>query len=77
MHMMGYVIGLNDWSGSGSVMTTDWSGRWPTFHEVERNAIHMMYQHRNPGNAPPDRDPVFTASRRDKGIGVHQEGVGG
>ncbi len=59
-HMVGYAFGLQDWGESGAVMNPDWNRRGSSYHEVERNAIHMMYQHRNPGNLLPDRDPAFT-----------------
>ena len=73
MHMMGYAIGLSDWGEFNSVMNPSWKGRSPTFHELEKNAIHMMYQHRNPGNMLPDRDPGFTSSGRASGGGLHRE----
>lgn len=59
-HMVGYAFGLQEWGESGAVMNPDWNRRGSSYHEVERNAIHMMYQHRNPGNLLPDRDPAFT-----------------
>lgn len=59
-HMLGYAVGLQQWGQSGAAMNPDWSRRGSGYHEVERNALHMMYQHRNPGNLLPDRDPAFT-----------------
>jgi hypothetical protein len=73
MHMMGYAIGLSDWGQSNSVMYEGWRGRSATFHELERNAIHMMYQHRNAGNLIPDRDPNFTSSARGSRRELRQE----
>jgi hypothetical protein len=73
MHMMGYAIGLNDWDQANSVMNSSWRGRSATFHELERNAIHMMYQHRNPGNLLPDRDPGFASSAMGSGLEIRQE----
>jgi hypothetical protein len=76
MHMMGYAIGLDDWDQAAAVMKPSWRGRSATFHELERNAIHMMYQHRNAGNLLPDRDPGFTSSGRGMGIEVRRERPG-
>jgi len=76
MHMMGYAIGLSDWAQVKSVMRPSWRGRSPTFHELERNAIHMMYQHRNAGNVLPDRDPGFAGSGRGSGLEVRRERPG-
>jgi hypothetical protein len=76
MHMMGHAIGLSDWNQAGSVMNPSWRGRAPTFHELERNAVHMMYQHRNPGNLLPDRDPGFASSGRGSGLEIRQERPG-
>jgi hypothetical protein len=59
-HMLGYALGLQDWGQSGAAMNPDWRRRGSSYDEVERSAIHMMYQHRNPGNLLPDRDPAFT-----------------
>lgn len=73
MHMMGYAIGLCDWGQVRSVMNPDWSSRIPTFHELERNAVHMMYQHRAAGNVLPDRDPGFTSSTRSSGFASRRE----
>jgi hypothetical protein len=63
MHSMGHVIGLNDWPQLNAVMNE--SHPSTSFHEVERIAVHMMYQHRAAGNVFPDReaDPVASASR--------------
>ena len=58
-HMLGYAMGLADWAQSGAAMNPSWNQRGSSYHEVERNALHMMYQHRNPGNLLPDRDPAF------------------
>jgi len=76
MHMMGYAIGLSDWAGVNAVMNPNWDQRSPTFQEFERNAIHMMYQHRNPGNKLPDRDPTFTTSAGVRSFEVRQERAG-
>ncbi len=73
MHMMGYAIGLSDWAQSNAVMNPSWRGRSATFHELEQNAIHMMYQHRNPGNLLQDRDPAFPSSTRASGVEVRRE----
>ncbi len=59
-HMLGYAVGLQQWGQSGAAMNPEWSRRGSSYHDVERNALHMMYQHRNPGNLLPDRDPGFT-----------------
>ena len=73
-HMVGYAIGLWDWPQSGAVMHPDLNRRGSTYHEVERNAIHMMYQHRNAGNLLPDRDPAFTpaAGARTRDVRVEE-----
>jgi hypothetical protein len=73
MHMMGYAIGLDDWSQASAVMNPSWNQRSATFHELERNAIHMMYQHRIAGNVLPDRAPGFTGSASARGSAIHKE----
>lgn len=73
MHMMGYAIGLSDWGEPRSVMNPSWNGRAPTFHELERRAVHMMYQHRAAGNLLPDRDPAFTTSASGSGSASRRE----
>ncbi len=58
MQLLGFALGLDRWSITPSVM----SGRYSTLHWLERSAIHMMYLHREPGNAYPDRDERFVRS---------------
>ena len=60
MHSAGHMIGLNDWSKENAAMYPGYPATM--FIEFERNAIHMMYHHRKPGNLPTDRDPGALAS---------------
>lgn len=60
-HMMGLLIGLGRHYGGG-VLNHRYRDRHDAFSGFEREAIHMMYQHRRVGNAAPDRDPGFSAS---------------
>lgn len=73
-HMVGYAIGLWDWPQSGAAMHPEPNRRGSGYHETERNAVHMMYQHRNAGNLLPDRDPAFTpaAGARIRDVRVEQ-----
>jgi hypothetical protein len=73
MHMMGTAIGLDEWDENNAVMNPMWCRRPSGFHEFERNAIHMMYQHRNAGNVLPDRDPGSTSAGRTSGLELDQE----
>lgn len=60
-HMMGLLIGL-DRHYRGGLMSYRYDERDAVFNRWEREAIHMMYQHRRVGNAAPDRDAGFAAS---------------
>lgn len=58
LHSLGHLVGLHDWSQRGTAMGNNAAELTP----LEQCAVHMMYQHRNPGNLPPDRDPSVPAA---------------
>lgn len=61
-HLMGFLMGLNDTNQHRAAMNPRWRPRGDYFHDLEKTAIRMMYQHRQPGNAYPDRDPAFASA---------------
>jgi hypothetical protein len=61
-HMIGHALGLHDVNRAFMMMYTKWAFRETWFSKVELDAIHMMYQHRTPGDQPPDREAAVGAA---------------
>jgi len=64
LHEMGHALGLSHSPNDRDVMTP---GAGPgtkvaQFSERETSALHMMYQHRAPGNWFPDKDPQLASA---------------
>jgi hypothetical protein len=62
-HELGHCLGLGH-SARGADLMTSGSIRTSSFTADERVLVTMMYQRREPGNAPPDVDPSLATSAR-------------
>ncbi len=64
LHEMGHVMGLSHSPNDRDVMTpAEGPGSKEGVYQTdEATCLHMMYAHRQPGNFPPDRDPVLGAA---------------
>ena len=60
-HELGHCVGLGHSETSGDLMQPG-GGDHEDFSPRERVALRMMYAHRAPGNAPPDREAGMAAS---------------
>jgi hypothetical protein len=63
LHEMGHIMGLGHSPLAREIMTPG-GGAHTTLGEYqprEAMALHMMYQHRQAGNRPPDKDGALSA----------------
>lgn len=63
LHELGHCLGLGHTLELGDVMQTG-GGVAEAYSSRERVALRLMYAHRAPGNAPPDREAAAAAARQ-------------
>jgi hypothetical protein len=73
LHELGHILGLGHSPLAREIMTAGGGARTTLgeFQPREAMALHMMYQHRQAGNRPPDKDgALFTQSAARPLVGV-------